>query len=99
MGRGRLTQSGAARRAAAIGFLVGVLALLSSCGVGVGGNDGKTGVSLIIKTQTNPYFVSMKGAAQEAAKKTGAHLSVASGNADGDTQSQINAIESPINGM
>ena len=66
--------------------------LLSSCG----GNGDKTGVSLIIKTQTNPYFVSMKQAAQAEAKKTGAHLSVAAGNADGDTQSQINAIDTAI---
>ena len=96
MGTGRLAQSGAARRAVAIGSLVFVLALLSSCSVGVGGNEGKTGVSLIIKTQTNPYFVSMKEAAQDAAKKSGAHLSVASGNADGDTQNQINAINTAV---
>src|SRR6476620_3409777 len=69
-----------------------LMAVLSSCG----GNGDKTGVSLIIKTQTNPYFVSMKQAAQDAAKKTGAHLSVASGQAAGDTQSQINAIDTAI---
>ena len=69
-----------------------MVAVLSSCG----GNGDKTGVSLIIKTQTNPYFVSMKGAAQKAAGKSGAHLSVASGQADGDTQSQINAIDTAI---
>jgi fructose transport system substrate-binding protein len=69
-----------------------VVALLSSCG----GNEGKTGVSLIIKTQTNPYFVSMKRAALLEAKRTGAHLSVAAGQADGDTQSQINAIDTAI---
>jgi len=66
--------------------------LLASCG----GNGDKTGVSLIIKTQTNPYFVSMKQAAQTAADRNGAHLSVASGQADGDTQSQINAIDTAI---
>src|SRR3954464_8651296 len=71
-----------------------VLALLASCGVG--GNGDRTGVSLIIKTQTNPYFVSMKQAAQQAAAKSGAHLSVASGQADGDTQSQIKAIDTAI---
>jgi fructose transport system substrate-binding protein len=69
-----------------------VAALLSGCG----GNGDKTGVSLIIKTQTNPYFVSMKQAAQKAAAKSGAHLSVAAGQADGDTQSQINAIDTAI---
>src|SRR3954451_8252980 len=65
-------------------------------GCGVGGNGGRTGVSLIIKTQTNPYFVSMKQAAQAAAGKNGVHLSVASGTADGDTQAQINAIDTAI---
>ncbi len=82
-----------APRAVALGIVLCLVSLLlSSCG----GNEGKTGVSLIIKTQTNPYFVSMKQAAQAEAKKTGAHLSVASGQADGDTQSQINAIDTAI---
>jgi fructose transport system substrate-binding protein len=68
------------------------LALLTGCG----GNGDRTGVSLIIKTQTNPYFVSMKQAAEQAAKSSGTHLSVAAGQADGDTQSQINAIDTAI---
>jgi fructose transport system substrate-binding protein len=71
-----------------------LFALLLSCGVG--GNGGRTGVSLIIKTQTNPYFVSMKQAAQKAAGDSDVHLSVAAGQADGDTQSQINAIDTAI---
>src|SRR3954447_4731517 len=68
--------------------------LLAGCGVG--GNGDKTGVSLILKTQTNPYFVSMKQAAQQAAHESGTHLSVATGQADGDTPSQINAIYTAI---
>ncbi len=66
--------------------------LVASCG----GNDGKTGVSLILKTQSNPYFIAMKQAAQAEADKTGVHLSVATGLADGDTQTQINAIDTAI---
>jgi fructose transport system substrate-binding protein len=66
--------------------------LVSSCG----GNDGKTGVSLILKTQTNPYFVAMEQSAQAQADKSKAHLSVATGNADGDTQTQISAIYTAI---
>jgi fructose transport system substrate-binding protein len=81
-----------ARRVALTGLMFCVLAALSSCG----GNGDKTGVSLILKTQTNPYFVSMKKAALVEARKTGAHLSVATGNADGDTQTQINAIDTAI---
>jgi len=67
-------------------------ALISSCG----GNGDKTGVSLILKTQTNPYFVAMKQAAQAQADQSGVHLSVATGNADGDTQTQISAIYTAI---
>jgi fructose transport system substrate-binding protein len=69
-----------------------LMALLSSCG----GNGDKTGVSLILKTQSNPYFVSMKRAAAVQAVRSGVHLSVATGNADGDTQTQINAIDTAI---
>jgi fructose transport system substrate-binding protein len=92
MSTGRVSTSGSTARVVVTGFVLCVLALLSSCG----GNGGKTGVSLIIKTQTNPYFVSMKQAALAEAKKAGAHLSVAAGNADGDTQTQINAIDTAI---
>jgi fructose transport system substrate-binding protein len=92
MNAGRRSTAGTARRWAVTVLVLCVMPFLSSCG----GNEGKTGVSLIIKTQTNPYFVSMKQAAQAEAKRSGAHLSVAAGNADGDTQSQINAIDTAI---
>ncbi|GAA1923798.1 substrate-binding domain-containing protein [Nocardioides marmoribigeumensis] len=83
------------RTARGIAGVVGLLAastLVAACG----GNGDKTGVSLILKTQTNPYFVSMKNAALEQARAADVHLSVASGTADGDTQNQINAIDTAI---
>jgi fructose transport system substrate-binding protein len=80
------------RRVAAALLVAMLMALVSSCG----GNGGKIGVSLILKTQSNPYFVSMKQAAEAQAAKSGVHLSVATGNADGDTQTQINAIDTAI---
>jgi fructose transport system substrate-binding protein len=54
------------------------------------------GVSLILKTLTNPYFVTMKSDAQAAAAKDGVNLTVAAGSSDGDTQSQIAAIDNAI---
>lgn len=54
------------------------------------------GVSLILKTLTNPYFVAMRDAAQAKADAAGIELSVAAGTADGDTQNQINEIYTAI---
>ena len=54
------------------------------------------GVSLILKTLSNPYFVTMKNDALAAATKDNVHLTVAAGNADGDTQTQITAIDNAI---
>jgi fructose transport system substrate-binding protein len=89
---GSLRTSGIRSRAVAVVLLAILPVLVSSCG----GNGDKTGVSLILKTQTNPYFVAMKQSAQTQADKSGAHLSVATGNADGDTQTQISAIYTAI---
>jgi fructose transport system substrate-binding protein len=92
MGSNEFMTSCTAKRAVAAALLAILLALVSSCG----GNGDKTGVSLILKTQTNPYFVAMKSSAQAQATKSDAHLSVATGNADGDTQTQISAIDTAI---
>ncbi len=59
--------------------------------------SGQTvGVSLILKTLTNPYFVTMKDDAEADAAKDGVHLTVAAGSSDGDTQTQITAIDNAI---
>jgi fructose transport system substrate-binding protein len=70
--------------------------LLSSLLAACGSSDDRTGVSLILKTQTNPYFVSMKKAAVQQAGRSKVHLSIAAGTADGDTQNQINEIYTAI---
>jgi fructose transport system substrate-binding protein len=97
--RRRLT----ARRWASVGvgLLVGSLALAacgssgdSSSGSSTGG--GKVGVSLILKTLSNPYFVSMEKDAKTEAATDGVDLTVAAGKADGDTQTQISAIDNAI---
>src|SRR5918911_981573 len=65
-------------------------------GGGGGGGGGSVGVSLILKTLTNPYFVSMQKDAQKEADKDGVKLTVAAGKQDGDTASQISAIDNAI---
>jgi fructose transport system substrate-binding protein len=54
------------------------------------------GVTLVLKTLSNPYFVTMKSDAEAAAAKDGVHLTVAAGSTDGDTQTQISAIDNAI---
>jgi fructose transport system substrate-binding protein len=62
-----------------------------------GSSSGQAvGVSLILKTLSNPYFVTMEKDAQAAAAKDNVHLTVAAGKQDGDTQSQISAIDNAI---
>ena len=83
------------RRLAALGMaaLAGSLTL-AACGSG--GGSGGVGVSLILKTLSNPYFVSMENSAKAEASKKGVSLTVAAGNSDGDTQTQITAIDNAI---
>jgi fructose transport system substrate-binding protein len=86
----------------AAALLAGSLALAAcsssgSSGSGSSGSSGgKIGVSLILKTLTNPYFVSMEKDAKTEAGKDNVRLTVAAGKTDGDTQSQISAIDNAI---
>ena len=82
------------------GIVVGALAL-AGCGSSSSGGSGgstsdKVGVSLILKTLSNPYFVSMEKDAKTEAAKDNVNLTVAAGKQDGDTQSQIAAIDNAI---
>ncbi|HET9654705.1 MAG TPA: substrate-binding domain-containing protein [Kineosporiaceae bacterium] len=88
---------------AGAGLMAGSLAL-AACGSGSSGagsssttsGGGKVGVSLILKTLSNPYFVSMEKDAKAEAAKDGVNLTVAAGKSDGDTQTQISAIDNAI---
>ncbi|GGD98607.1 sugar ABC transporter substrate-binding protein [Aureimonas endophytica] len=53
-------------------------------------------VGLITKTDTIPFFVKMREAATEEAKKHGVKLVASTGKFDGDTESQVAAIENLI---
>ncbi len=57
--------------------------------------DG-VGVSLILKNTSNPFFVNMADQAQAEADAIGVELTIAAGQEDGDTQSQIDAIEAAV---
>jgi fructose transport system substrate-binding protein len=53
----------------------------------------ETVIGLITKTDSNPFFVKMKEGAEAEAKKAGAKLMSAAGKQDGDTATQISAME------
>jgi fructose transport system substrate-binding protein len=53
-------------------------------------------VALILKTFSNPYFVSMENNAKADAAQRGVGLAVSAGTTDGDTASQITAIDNAI---
>ncbi len=55
-------------------------------------------VGLITKTNVNPFFVKMKQGAAIEAKQQGVELRSYAGRYDGDTESQVSAIESLISG-
>jgi fructose transport system substrate-binding protein len=80
---------------AAAGILAVALTGCSSSAGGSGSGD-KVGVSLILKTLSNPYFVSMEKDAKTEAAKENVNLTVSAGKTDGDTQTQINAIDNAI---
>lgn len=82
-------------------FLVGALLLgAAACGGSHDSTDGggtrKVTIGLVTKTETNPFFVALREAAQNAAKKNGADLIALSGKFDGDNEGQVNAMESLI---
>jgi fructose transport system substrate-binding protein len=62
-------------------------------GGGGGGGGDKVTIGLITKTETNPFFVKMKEAAQKAAKQNNVDLITASGKFDTDNASQVTALE------
>ncbi len=91
------------RRLIAAGSLTAVAALaLTGCAGGSGAEAGDgadadaIGVSLIVKTTTNPFFVAMQDGAEAAADELGVELTLAAGKEDGDEDTQIQAIENAI---
>jgi fructose transport system substrate-binding protein len=96
------------RRLGAAACAVVAAAAVAACGSsssGSGGSGGSSGgstkagavkVALILKTFSNPYFVSMEKSAKADASHRGVNLTVSAGTTDGDTSSQITAIDNAI---
>ncbi|GAB3242521.1 substrate-binding domain-containing protein [Kineosporia babensis] len=83
-----MPRSGAHRVAALV--LAGSAIALAACS---GGSDGRPIIGLITKTDTNPFFVTMKKGAQAQAEQDGIDLRTFAGKVDGDNESQVTAIE------
>jgi fructose transport system substrate-binding protein len=61
-----------------------------------GGGDKPVSVTLITKTATNPFFIAMQQGAEQAGKDNNVKVTTVAGKADGDEQTQIDAIEAAI---
>ncbi|KAA9153049.1 sugar ABC transporter substrate-binding protein [Amycolatopsis acidicola] len=57
------------------------------------GGGGRAKIGLVTKTNTNPYFVELRNAADAAAKAQGADFVALAGQFDGDNDGQVRAIE------
>jgi fructose transport system substrate-binding protein len=75
---------------------VGAFGLLALSGTASA--QSATTVCLVTKTDTNPFFVKMKEGAEAKAKELGINLQSYAGRVDGDSDSQVQAIESCIAG-
>jgi fructose transport system substrate-binding protein len=102
MGQGslRCVDRRSATRLAAL-VVIAVLALAGctsqrTAGGPAGNNGGKAKIGLVTKTDSNPYFVALRDAAQAEANKDGAQLIALAGKFDGDNDGQVTAIENLI---
>jgi fructose transport system substrate-binding protein len=89
-------------RLTTLGVAAGVALAACSSGGSTGSSSGSTSgatkvqVALILKNFTNPYFISMENSAKADAAKLGVQLTVSAGTTDGDTTTQITAIDNAI---
>ncbi|WP_229734581.1 substrate-binding domain-containing protein [Cellulomonas carbonis] len=98
-GRGRRWSTGVVAAVAAVG-------LLGACGSdddapaetdgGEATSEGDVTVGLITKTETNPFFVTMRTVATDYAQEQGVGLTALAGEFDGDNEGQVQAMENLI---
>ena len=99
------------RRGTRLGAALALTAAASLAFAACGGGDTGPGseqspaeggeeiaVTLITKTATNPFFISMQKGAEEAGKANNVSITTAAGKEDGDEATQIQAIEAARHG-
>ena len=85
------------RRTLAAFAVIGASSLiLTACSSSDDAGGDRVGVSLILKNDTNPFFVAMTKGAKAKAAELGVDLSVAAGKDENDDAAQIAAIENAI---
>ena len=72
------------------------LGVLAFTALAAGNAFAETSACLITKTDTNPFFVKMKEGAEAKAAELGVSLKSYAGKVDGDSESQVAAIETCI---
>lgn len=103
----RVRTSGRARRLRTqVVAAIAVAGLVAACGSdgdapteeagGEGAAGGDVSVGLVTKTETNPFFVTMREVASEYAEEQGVELTALAGEFDGDNEGQVRAIEDLI---
>jgi fructose transport system substrate-binding protein len=65
---------------------------VAACGGG-GSDEERITAGLIVKQETNPFFVTMRETAQQAAEESNVNLLTAAGKSDVDNKSQVTALE------
>ena len=76
--------------------LGGLVASSSTVPAAAATNGKKISVALILSTYINPYWIFMHNATEQEAKKLGVNLTFQAGQTEGDTSSQITAIDNAI---
>ena len=75
--------------------VVGAMSLMAAVAC-AGTAEEKPAIGLITKTESNPFFVTMKAGAEEAATANGFRLLTGAGKNDGDNASQVTALENMV---
>jgi fructose transport system substrate-binding protein len=92
-----------ARRVGVALVIAALPAALGACSKTKSGSSSSTGssggsikIGLVTKTESNPYFISMRDAATKEATAKGATLIAKAGTLDGDNASQVTAVENLV---